>query len=351
MERRTFIQCVCSVGAGVVYPGCRRGISRAEVLRALIEQVVAPNTAAVAESSRRFDAEIGRLVAEPTLTTLHAAREQWQRALLSWKRANAFRQGPIMDSNNLLRAMFWPVRTAAIEELLADTEVIDDASVDVMGVDRRGLFALEYLLYSAPTDAEVVAGFAAPAGERRARLARALSANVALHADRVARALGDGKAYGGKFAEGEQDSLNRLVLQMVSTVEHVFTRRLVRISELAKSGRLEAGEVEGGRGRMSQQIALTYLRASEQLYVGGDPALSRLVHAKAAVVDERIRAAFSGALSAISNLALPLEEAVLRDPQKFAAATATVNQLERALKTELASALAVTLTFTAVDGD
>src|SRR6187399_1280742 len=149
MLRRTFIQRALLVGAVCAAPACRRGVSKRDVLRALIEQVVAPNTANVADTSRRLDREITRLAGEPSLTTLLAAREQWQRTLLSWKRTDAFRDGPIMDANSLLRAMFWPVRTAAIDELLQGTRALDDASLNEMGVDRRGLYALEYLLYSA----------------------------------------------------------------------------------------------------------------------------------------------------------------------------------------------------------
>ena len=142
MHRRTFIHGGLLGVAASVHLGCGRRNAKAEVLRALVEQVVVPNTVAVADSSRRLDVQIAHLGAAPTVTTLRAAREQWQRALSSWKRADAFRNGPIMDTNSLLRAMFWPVRTSAIEELLHGSQAIDVASIDVMGVDRRGLFAL-----------------------------------------------------------------------------------------------------------------------------------------------------------------------------------------------------------------
>ena len=333
-----------------VSPACRREGAKAEVLRALIEQVVVPNTSAVAESSRRLDGEIARLGAEPAITTLRAAREQWQRALLTWKRADAFRSGPIMDTNSLLRVMFWPVRGAAVEELVQGSQVIDDASVDVMGVHLRGLFALEYLLYSGQTDEQIAAGFTAPAGERRARLARSLASNVSRYADRAAHALGDGKAYAAKFADGGQDSVSRLVGQLVHTVEDVSASRLARISDLAKRGRLEAKEVEGGGSRMSQQIALSYLKATEQLYLGVDRGLRELVKAQSASIDDGLRTAFRQSITAVSGLGLPLEEVAQQDPAGLDAATGAVKKLERALRTELASALGA-MTFSSLDGD
>jgi predicted lipoprotein len=351
MQRRTFIQHAVLASLAYVLPGCGKGRTRAEVLRALVEQVVAPNTAAVAESSRRLVAEIARLGAEPSLTTLRTAREQWQRALLSWKRAEVFRNGPIMDTNSLLRVMFWPVRTAGIDALLLGSQALDDVSVGAMGVDRRGFFALEHLLYSAGSDEQTIAEFAGPAGERRARFARALASNVLLDADHVARSLGNGKEYAKQFADGGQASLNRLVEQLVYAVENVSASRLARISALAKSGQLKATAVEGGPARMSQQIALTYLRAAEELYLGVDRGLNQLVRAQSSAVDAALRSDFGQAIAGVAKLPAPLEELAQPDLGALEAAADVVRKLERALRTELASTLGVTLTFSSVDGD
>jgi predicted lipoprotein len=326
-------------------------------LRALVQQVVVPNTAAVAAESRRLKLEMAGLAAQPSLTTLRSAREQWRRALLGWKRADVFRSGPIIDTNSLMRALFWPVRTAAIDALVQGSQPLDDASIDAMGVDRRGLFALEHLLYpaeldgSAKPDEQIVAGFEGSSGARRARLAQALAGNLSSHADRVTHLLGDGKGYAGKFADGGQDSLNRVAGQLVDAVEGVAASRLGRISALAKSGQLKPTEVEGSAGRMSQQIALTYLRGAEQLYLGVDRGLSHLVKAQSAAVDDALRSAFKLALSAVSNLGRPLEEVAQQQPAALDDAAEVAEKLEHALKTELTSTLGVTATFSSVDGD
>jgi len=351
MRRRIFIHQALLASTAWALPACQRGTARAAVLRALVEQVVVPNTAAVAEDSRRLQSQIARLGAEPTLATLRAAREQWQRALLSWKRADVFRSGPIMDTNVLLRTMFWPVRIAAIEALLHGSDEIDDARIDTMGVDRRGLFALEYLLYSPASDELIVAGFSGPAGERRARLARSLAGNISFHAAGVARLLGDGKKYADELAEGAQDSISRVVGHLVHGVENGAANRLTRVASLAKSGRLKATEVEGSSARMSQQIVLTYLQGAEQLYIGVQRGVSQLVTALSPALDLALRSAFSRSITAVSDLGLPLEEVAQRDVGALDAAVDALRKLERALKTELTSTLGVTLTFSSVDGD
>jgi len=108
--------------------------------------------------------------------------------------------------------------------------------------------------------------------------------------------------------------------------------------------------VEGGGSRMSQQIALSYLKATEQLYLGVDRGLRELVKAQSASIDDGLRTAFRQSITAVSGLGLPLEEVAQQDPAGLDAATGAVKKLERALRTELASALGA-MTFSSLDGD
>lgn len=350
MQRRILMQMLLA-GAACVLPACGRERARGEVVRALIERIVVPNTTALAEHSRRLEVESAGLAAAPTPSTLRDVRQSFRRALSSWKRVEAFRLGPIAESNSLMRAMFWPVRTAGIEGLLQGTQALDHASIDSMGVDRRGLFALEYLLFTEEPEEECVARFAGPAGERRASLTRALAGNVSFHADNVVRSLGSGRAFADKLGDGGQDSLNRLVAQLVFTVENVSANRLTRISRLIKNGTFKRSDIEGGPSRMSQEIALTSLRATQQLYLGEERGLCRLVSGQSTTVDSALRSAFAQSITAVADLGGPLEEAAQRDPIRFDAAADAVKKLERALKVDLASVLGVTSTFASVDGD
>jgi len=213
------------------------------------------------------------------------------------------------------------------------------------------LFALEYLLYPQASAEGSAAQFTGANGERRTQLARALTGNVLRYADQALRSLGNGKKYGQQLAEHGQDSVNHLVAQLIRSVENVSANRLGRIASLAKSGRLAASEIEGGSSGMSQQIALTYLQATEQLYLGANGGICQLVRAQSSTADEGIRSDFRQAIALISNLGLPLEQAAGRDVVALDTAALAVKKLERALKTELTSTLGVTLTFSSVDGD
>jgi predicted lipoprotein len=353
MQRRTLLRLVAQASALGALPACRRSGRTQDVLRALVEQVLVPNIAAVAESSRQLEDALARLAEAPSVATLRGAREEWQRALLSWKRAEVFRQGPITEANSSLRVMFWPVRADALDALAQGSAAIDDAAIDAMGVDHRGLFALEYLLYSAQADEQIAVQFASPEGARRGLLARSLASNISFQAQRAARSLADGKKLADELAEGSQESLSRLVASMIDRVENVSARRLARTSELARSGRLVPSAIEGGVSGTSQQIALAYLRATEQLYLGvqGASGLSALVNARSIALDQALRAAFRDAIVGVDGLGLPLEVVAVREAAKLDSATSVVRKLERALKTELTSTLGLTLTFSSLDGD
>ena len=145
--------------------------------------------------------------------------------------------------------------------------------------------------------------------------------------------------------------MNRLVAQMVYTVENVADNRFARTARLVDAGNLKAADVEGGGGRMSQQIALSSLRATEELYLAAERGLCRLVAAQSPAVDRALRSAFAQSITAVSDLGAPLEEAAQRDRVRFDAAAVAVKTLERALKVDLASSLGVTSTFASVDGD
>lgn len=89
-----------------------------------------------------------------------------------------------------------------------------------------------------------------------------------------------------------------------------------------------------------------------RLYLGvGDGGLAALVKPVAPRIDRRVRERFAQANAALARVRMPLESLVVHDRVQVEAAFRALKELELALKVDLASALAVTLTFTAGDGD
>src|SRR5262249_29662619 len=120
LERRRFLQsAVAGFSAGTVLVSCaKKPLKREDVLSRIVSDVVCADIAAVVTESRALDSAIDRFLAAPAREGLAGARDAWKRALLAWKRAYCFRSGPLIETNALLRATFWPIRPAAVDAAL-----------------------------------------------------------------------------------------------------------------------------------------------------------------------------------------------------------------------------------------
>jgi predicted lipoprotein len=356
-QRRRFLQhgglAAAAAALGGVWPSCHRPPRRESVLSAIVTDVARADVDAVAADTRALGAAVAGLVASPSVVTLRHARDQWRKALLTWKRAYCFRNGPIVETNALLRVTFWPTRVKAIETMLRADTPIDEGWLDGQGADVQGLYALEYLLFPADTgEAAAAVGFSGAGGARTRSLTGAVARELQRYSEDVTRAFGDGRAFAERFARGGQQTLSKLVGQMISTVETVAANRLQLVLDLAASRMLKASEVEGAPSGTSQAIVLAQLAGTERLYRGGPTGgITELVRAVAPAIDGKLGRAFAAAIAAVQALGVPLERVVTTNRPALASAATATKTLEVAMKVELASALGVTLTFQTGDGD
>ena len=353
MKRRDFLR--GSAAGALLLAGCRRPAPprREEVLKALVHEVVVPDTSTVVTSSNDLSSAVQTFAAAPSLEALKGARTAFTTALLAWKQAQCFRNGPMVETNAFVRTLFWPPRPEAIEAAASGTALLDEAFIANLGVDARGVYALEYLLFPLEqSDEQALATFAEDAGKRRRELARGLSASIARYAGNAGKALGDGTVYATRFAEDAQIHLSILVNQMIGTVENLAAHRLEHVLRLDKNQRLVPREVEGWPSRTSHRIALAQLTGNERLYRGGKSGgLAALTRATAPAIGARVSERYADAVRAVRALSGPLEVVVKQDQPRLAAAAAATKALELALKVDLASALGVTITFQTGDGD
>jgi predicted lipoprotein len=319
------------------------------VLRGLVDELVAVDLLEVERRSRDLVRAARRLANTPSLPELTALRAAWRRAALAWKRASAFRAGPLLTSEALSRASYWPARSAAIRDVLAGERAPSAPFVAELGADVKGLYALEYLLFDHSGE---------PAASERLLGAGPARALACAYADEVC-ALGEGahrslssSGFAHEFASSGQQGLNRLVSLLAESIENLLAARFTLILWLASLERLRPGDVEGGPSRTSHELALELLLASQHLYLGGvSGGLSELVRRAAPAMEAQITRTFVGAVVALQKLAGPLEAVVQQERSRVEGALRAVKALESALKNDLPSALGVTLAFTALDAD
>jgi len=351
MKRRHFLATalVSPILSAPLSSGCQRAPKKEQVLRSLVEHLLTDGIRGAVAASRELHAAVSHLASAPSAPAAEAARSAWVGAAIRWKRANAFRDQQLIASSELVRAAFWPPRPRAIEDLVRSDAPLSDEDVEKLGADVRSLYAIEYLLFADrsgspfrvddPNSARVRQFIVACAGNVSRR---AQSAEKELAANSVATRLA---------ADG-QDAINRLVGLAVGNVEHFVANRLATIVWIASTKKSRPIEIEGGPSGISHKLAAAVLDVTAHLYEGAQgPGLGALVAAIAPAVNERVHGAFATAVASIQSFSDPLENVALADRSKIDALLADCKTLEVALRSDLASALGVTLTFSSADAD
>lgn len=326
---------------------CSRSATPHDVLRALVLDLATADAQDVVAASARLAASLGAAASATAPADLGPARSAWKTALLSWQRAKCFQTPALVKSNALLRATFFPVRAPAVEHLALSDEAVNDHSISELGVDRKGLFALEVLLFGAPgTTAPPLVERDGAEGQRARRLTQLLGANVAQYARSAAAELGDGEATAESYARGGQETLSRLVSQLVGTVGSITSGRL---SKALVSDGGKPSQIEGYSSGSALDILVTLVQGVERLYVGGSRGgLANLVHARSTALDSSLRARFRDARAALERANRMRGNF---QSQELASAHVAVRALDHALESEFTSALGVTLAFDGPDAD
>jgi predicted lipoprotein len=328
-----------------------RAPTRALVLHNIVETSVVPDARALLTSHEALRASVADLERTPDLAQLQRLRQAWKRAVCAWQRVQTLQLGPAASAHAVMRSMFWPTRISALEALLDDDTPVSDDSIEALGVDVRGMFALEWLLFG-PHSSRLYAQ--TPEGRRARDLASALTHNSQLYVEAATTQLGTGSALQESLARDELLSVSRLVQLSAAQVEQLASDRVGAVLEQrGGTGELDLRELRGGLSGVASELVETELATLQRMYNGSheEPGLSALVRTSAPAIDEHMHALLQTANARVAELEASLDVVAVRDRPRVVAAHAALKELERALKSELPSALGLTLTFDASDGD
>src|SRR6185503_1797277 len=102
----------------------------------------------------------------------------------------------------------------------------------------------------------------------------------------------------------------------------------------------------------SQQSVVELLQGTQKLYRGaGGAGLEGYLKGLNAPLAERLRGQFEAAIASVQAIGAPLEQGVTNNRALLEKSNETTRALEVLCKTDLASALGVTITFNSGDGD
>jgi predicted lipoprotein len=369
---------------GGTEPGPAEG-TRVELLKA-VSACVQTNARAFQTVSEELKTAVEALAASPEAGTRQAAREAFHRAMDAWQVLEPMHVGPAAPRATPGGAELrdniysWPlVSRCAVEEQIV-SRGYESASFPTTLVSRRGLNALEYLLFYEGSDTEcsssspIVADgtwAALPAEEREARkraYAAVVAANVRQRADELVEAWEAGK---GDFARtfetagpgnavypSSQAALNSVSDALFYVEETVKDKKIARPLGLRECTKDTCPELLESRfaHRSKQNIAANLVGYRRLVQgcganfegMGFDDLLVAVgTEPLAAKLSERVLAA-QAALQAVEEA--DLAQALAQDKASVRAVYDGLKGLTDVMKTELATVLDLELP-ASVEGD
>lgn len=335
--------------------GCGEDASRVEALGVMATSGAIPAYEAAADAADDFEESVGVLCAGPADSSVDEARQSMLELRLALAETEAFRHGPAMDERDQGR-INTPAEPTAIEELI---ESLDPATFDPhyvstsIGATRRGLYAIEYVLFAADNSASV-------ADELQdsnrcvylSALAGAVVENVQKTSDGWTKGGDIKKAYAEFLANSErqQDNVNTSVETSIFLVRKVVNMELAPALGLVgtKAEPEKLAEGEAGHGL---PILWSRLESVDQA-LAGSTGLSELLGDE---LRDRVAAEIAAAQAKIDDLIADggssLHDAVANNPQGVTELHDLIVKLERTLSTEVVGELGIVVGFSDADGD
>lgn len=340
---------------------------RRVALSTATDQVILPTYAELSARTGELASLLDELANTPGDADLATIRRAYLDARTPVEEAQAFGFGPATDLHSGASIDEAPIDVPKLDAELASDAELTLAHVRALGTNKRGLHAIEYLLFP-EDDAELEAALLADdvTGERRRQFASLCAAIVAANANVLRQAWDpENGNYAGQFSEpGGPASVAKTVQEGLDTLlnETVVLSELVSDVKLGSplgattGGRIDAAAQESERAGASITDMRSNLRGVRNIYFGSRDgsvgvSLSGLVRAKSPSVDLHARTALADAEAALLAIPEPLTDALAHSPATVAAAYDAMKVLKRVLATEILSTLGASLKFSSNDGD
>ncbi len=340
-----------------------------KLLQDTVDIVILPLAEAYVEKARALKTAGETLCKKPDSIALEAMRAAWREAKLAWKRTEIVRFGPAMDLRTRSYVDWWPLQSEGVEKALASQDVLDVKYIeDTLGSSRRGLTAIEYLIFDREKPAwERLQGDTQQGGRQCAFLLAALTSFEGRSAAYGQAWRKDGGNFGREMVEAGRDSkafatlqapVDQLINESVYWAENLEQMKLaVPLGKKSGSTAPQPTQVESLWGKLSKEAILANLEGLAALYgcsYNGKTGLSLydLLRSRGyGTVATKVKAQFQAAQEALSAIPPPLQQALLSENAKVEAAYQAVMELRKILATEVSSALGTVLNFTDNDGD
>ncbi len=336
---------------------------REAMLTNYADNLIIPAYSNFSDATAAMQTAIAEFTTTPTTATLATARQKYKEAYLAWQQVSAYEFGPAYDQMLLSNVNIYPTNTNQIENnITAGTYDLQAAA----NLAAKGFPAIDYLLYSQATETAVVDQYttAATATNRKAYLQ-----DVAVLIQELAETTHNAwttQNYSNTFKQSMGTAVGSATGNLVNALNSD-----IDLTKRAKVGfavgKSSAGEpmpeqVEAYYSQISLELLLENLQAQKAIFLGvgedgtNGPGLDDYLNHVGAkkgnmLLADAIEQQFNLAIAATEAVTGPLSEAVVTNQEAVNKVYDELQKLIVLTKTDMPSALGVTITYTDNDGD
>ncbi len=347
-------------------PDVVKGFDKTAMLVHYADNVIMPRYQLLQQKLATLQTVSAQFLAAPSVTTQAELKDAYVQAHRQYECVAAFQFGPaetrLLDIFvNFSGGLDYDFNTSgALTGFSIDTSTIESyiaaGSYDLTKTTRNTLYAqgfpaLNYLFF-AP---DAVARFTAANSGNRIQYTRDVLTRLKSLIDQTS---GDWATYRGDFIANTKTNvgspIGNMVNQLAYQIDLLKGPRIGWPFGKQSGGLVFATKCEAYYAGISAELAVENLTSLKDLYTGADSGkgLSNyLVALNRSALNDEVIAQFDTALAAVQGIPDPMSAAFTAEPAKIEAAYKEIQKLLTLLKTDVASATGVQITFTDNDGD
>lgn len=291
----------------------------------------------------------------PTETSLAQLKDTWRTTFSLWKELEIYNLGPTQINFTHNRIHRWPINEDDIEAAIASTDPIDANYINSLGSPLKGYGALEYLLFQNESSIIVSQFTTEPEADRRSSYLLALSINLKEQAQVLKDTwISFETEFKTDVSTSVTGSQNRVINALIANVEFI---KNTKIEEALNANPSNIELLEAYYSEQSKEAIASNLKSIRATYTGNfggtnygiEEYLTQVLQNNA--LNTEIINAFDQTEAAINAISGSLENALITNPTGIENVRNSFSSLTTLLKTDLASAANIIVTFNDNDGD
>lgn len=309
---------------------------KTEILAAVSANVCSASYSDMLAKANALQTAVNNLTSTPTESNLTTARTAWKSMRVTWEQSEAWLFGPVEADNIDPRIDTWPVDFTQLDQILNNSDVLNEAYVDGLDDALKGFHPIEYILWGVNGNRTAVTLTA-----REKQYLLALTQNLVKLSTSANDSWTNGYntqlATAGKGSTEfttQQSAYLQLVDAMSGICEEVANSKMLEPFDNQDPTKEESPFAKNSVTDFTNNIKGVMAMYQGRFTTDGK-GIEDLVRASNLSLDGEIKSKYETAIAALGAFTKPFGEAIISEPTKVQNAMNKVNELEEVLDGKL----------------